>query len=100
MGQQLVGRQAEMEALGVDEVLGDLGELQVAEKEKLCCELTLQARLTSDFWQESDTFWFTLMGPHPALTIWVVRHVVATSAEVSQSDCYNYHGIEVSWPLS
>ena len=53
VGQQLVGRQAEMEALGVDEVLSDLGELQVAEKEKLRCELTLQARLTLNFWQDS-----------------------------------------------
>lgn len=44
VGQQLAAKQAELEALGCEEVAADLAQLQADEKEKLRCELTLQVR--------------------------------------------------------
>lgn len=44
VGRQLAAKQAELETLGCEEVAAELAQLQADEKEKLRCELTLQAR--------------------------------------------------------
>ena len=48
VGRQLAAKQAELEALGCEEAAAELPHLQADEKEKLRCELTLQARCDPD----------------------------------------------------